>query len=83
MSTERELTDSPEGIELLEELAVKSTKALLDGDDDLFHKHLDQLEEWSDWWYCQGVARGIFMAIKAGSPENLNCEGMPGRSGTA
>ena len=46
---ERELTDSPEGMEFLEEIAVEATKALLAGDDDLFYEILDPLEEWSDW----------------------------------
>ena len=80
---ECELTSIPEGRKFLEEIGVEAAKALLAGDDDLYYKILDPLKEFSDWWYSQGVARGMFMAIKANGPEYSNCEGMPGRSGTA
>ncbi len=64
MST-KALTETDEGFDFLEEHAVKVAGVALSGDDDLAESLLYQIEDDIDYFYCKGVARGLWMAIKA------------------
>ena len=64
------LTECDEGFEFLDELAVDVTKAELRGDCDLAESLLDQLDDDIDYFFCMGVARGLWLAIKA--PDDVN-----------
>ena len=64
------LTECDEGFEFLDELAVEVTKAELRGDCDLAESLLDQLDDDIDYFFCMGVARGLWLAIKA--PDDVN-----------
>ena len=58
------LTEYDEGVEFLDDHAVEVTKANLRGDYDLADSLLDQIEDDIDYFFCMGVARGLWFAMK-------------------
>lgn len=64
------LTECDEGFQFLDEHAVEVTTANLRGDYDLAESLLDQLDDDIDYFFCMGVARGLWLAIKA--PDDVN-----------
>jgi hypothetical protein len=59
------MTEFEDGMRFLEEHAWEVAKVFLDGDHDLPEELLDQIEDEIDYFYCKGVARGLWIALSA------------------